>query len=133
MNRQMIRQAVELAERVGHVFVATVDLQGSPHIAAAARMTQTAGGVAVEGWFCPGTVTNLQHSRQIALVAWDAQGDEGFQLLGQVEAVQDVSIMDGYDPQVEQSPPPPQVDRRLIVRVDRVLEFTHAPHSDVEV
>ena len=32
----------------------------------------------------------------------------------------------------EGKPPIPQVERELLIRVDKVLAFSHAPHSDAE-
>ena len=91
-----------------------------------------AGQLAIAAWFCPGTVINLQHNRRIAIVVWDAAEDTGYQLVGEVEKVEESAFLNGYAPQVEGSSPSPQVERQLLVRVDKVIDFRHAPHSDVE-
>ena len=41
-------------------------------------------------------------------------------------------MLDGYVPGEDDKPPLPQVERELFLRVDRILAFTAAPHSDVE-
>jgi hypothetical protein len=132
-KRERIRKAVTLGEETRHVFVATADARGLPHVAAAGRIELSSEGrVGVSAWFCPGTVLNVQQNRRIALVVWEAARDQGYQLLGEVEDLQETAFMDGYVPQLEKQPPPPQVERRLVVRVDKVLNFTHAPHGDQE-
>jgi hypothetical protein len=55
-NVRVQRQAVALAQKLRHVFVATTDGKGLPHVAAAGKMALTAQGrVAVAAWFCPMT------------------------------------------------------------------------------
>lgn len=132
-NVKAIHKAVELANKLQHVFVATADTSGLPHVAAAGEMALTPeGDVAVGAWFCPGTVENLQHNRHVALVVWDAGKDTGYQLLGEVKEVKELSFLDGYAPERESSTPSPQVERQLIVRVNKTLAFSFAPHSDME-
>ena len=128
-----LEKAVLLAEKVGHIFVATADTVGQPHVAAAAQLANAKDGrVAVRAWFCPGTMVNVMQNRRIALVIWDARADEGFQLFGKVEHVQDLSVLNGYAPEAQKKPPLPQIERQLLIRVDKILQFTHAPHSDLE-
>jgi len=67
----------------------------------------------------------------VALVIWDESQDTGYQLLGDVKEVRELSFVDGYAPEKE-SQPPPQVERQLIVQVNKTLAFSHAPHSDIE-
>ena len=132
-NTKTIQRAVALADRLQHVFVATADSKGLPHVAAAGELRLTpAGQLAIAAWFCPGTVINLQDNRRIAIVVWDAAEDTGYQLVGEVEKVEESAFLNGYAPRVEGSAPSPQVERQLLVRVDRVIDFRCAPHSDVE-
>ena len=132
-STKAIQRAVALADRLQHVFVATADSKGLPHVAAAGELRLIpAGQLAVAAWFCPGTVINLQHNRRIAIVVWDPADDTGYQLVGEVEKVEESAFLNGYQPQVEGSSPSPQVERQLLVRVDKVIDFRHAPHSDVE-
>ena len=125
---EKFRKAVALAEKLRHVFVATADANGLPHLAAAGKLTaESDKRVAVAAWFCPGTVDNLRQ-----LVVWDAAADIGYQLLGEVEKVEELSVLDGYVPGEEEKPPLPQVERQLLVRLEKIIDFSHAPHSDVE-
>jgi hypothetical protein len=130
MQEEAIRKAVALTERVGHVFVATANGEGVPHLAAAGELEiRPDGSVVVTEWFCPRTMDNLQGNRRVALVAWDSQSDSGYQLVGEVEAVNDLAMLDGYAggeaPRAQ-----PQVEWELVVRVDEALDFSQGPHSD---
>ena len=131
MNKETLQKAVELAEEVGHVVVATADATGLPHLAAASKLSAGSDGqVTVAGWFCPGTAANVDQNRHISLVVWDPTADEGYQLVGRVEHMVEIGVLDGYAPEVEGERLLPQVERALVVRVDRTLRFTPAPHSD---
>jgi hypothetical protein len=78
-------------------------------------------------------VANLKVNSRAAIVAWDPTVDLGYQVLGEVTKVEEVGILDGYDPTAGGAENFPQVKRRLIVRVDAVLDFRQAPHTDKEV
>ncbi len=133
MKPKSLNTAVELAEKLEHVFVATADSSGMPHVAAAAKISQTSEDqVTVVAWFCPGTLANLKNNCRISLVVWDAPVDKGYQLLGQVEKVEEIAMMNGYSPEIDETTVMPQVENRLLVRVDKVIAFSHAPHSDLE-
>ena len=130
---ESIAKAVKLGEKLQHVFVATADKRGMPHVAAAGQIgVLPEGRVTVAAWFCPGTVTNLTQNKNVAIVIWDESADTGYQLLGEVADIEERAFMDGYAPELEGQPPSPQVERRLLIQVDKVLSFTHAPHSDAE-
>jgi hypothetical protein len=49
-----------------------------------------------------------------------------------VENISEKAVMNGYLPETKHSTPLPQIEKILEVAVDRVLAFSHAPHSDVE-
>jgi hypothetical protein len=133
MKTQSIKPAIRLAEKLEHIFVATADSRGTPHVAAAGELrADSEDRVAVSAWFCPGTLANLQHNKHIALVVWDSANDHGFQLVGVVEQIEELAVLNGFAPEIEEPAPIPQVERRLRVRVKRVIGFSHAPHSDLE-
>jgi hypothetical protein len=133
MSREAIEKAVELGSTLGHVLLATADARGLPHIAASRKITaEPEDRVGVSEWFCPGTLENLQVNPRISVVIWDPKRDTGFQVLGVCERVEDLSIMDGLSPELESEPPLPQVERKILVRVNKVIHFSQAPHSDVE-
>jgi len=53
-------------------------------------------------------------------------------VLGLVEKVEEVAMMNGYSPEIDETAAMPQVENRLLVRVNKVIAFSHAPHSDLE-
>lgn len=133
MNIEVLKKAEQLAAKAGHLLVATADAKGWPHVAVAGRLALTSEKrVLVTEWFCPGTVANLQVNPRISLVIWDSVTDVGYQLIGKLEDIRDVGMLDGYAPQVEGKMPVPQIERQLLVHSDRVFEFKRAPHTDVE-
>ena len=134
MNIKILKEAVLLARNIGHILIATADAKGLPHMAAAGRinLTPDEGSVAVEDWFCPGTMANLQANRNTALIIWDQKMDKGYQLLGKTEKVEDTAMMNGYVPNLEDKPPLPQVERRLLIRVNKIMAFRQSPHTDQE-
>jgi uncharacterized protein len=130
---EIIHSAVALGQKLEHVFVATADAEGLPHVAAAGRISLGSEGLlTVAAWFCPGTVLNLRNNPKVALVIWDEIADTGYQLIGKVEKVEETAMLDGYIPEMEGKDPSPQVERRLLIRVEKVIAFSHAPHSDLE-
>jgi len=133
MNAGKLAQAVKTGTRAGHVLIATADSSGVPHIAAAGKIElEGPSTVAITEWFCPGTVANLRKNAGVSVVAWDKASDAGYQLIGRLEASKDVAVLDGYAPGLEGQPPLPQVEQRLVVRVERVMDFRIGPHSDTE-
>lgn len=130
----MLQAAVDLAKNLMHVFVATTDSEGMPHVAAAAKIVLASENhVAVQEWFCPGTVRNVSENPSVAIVVWDAENDKGYQLLGVTENIKELAVLDGYAPGIDDETQLPQIERQLLIRVNRILEFTHRPHTDVEV
>jgi hypothetical protein len=133
MNQKVLQQAISLAQKVKNIFVVASARSGLPHMAAAGKLTYSADNrVEVAAWFCPGTLANLEENRRVSLVVWDPLRDLGYQLLGEAEKVEELAMMDGYAPGEGNLPPLPQVERQLTVRVDKITDFRHAPHSDRE-
>jgi len=133
MKTDSLQKAVRLAETTGCVFVATSDADGMPHLAAAGKLSYAGKkNVAVTEWFCPGTVANLDNNKYVSIVVWDKDADTGFQLLGRLEKIVDLGVLDGYAPALEKKPPLPQVQRQLLIRIEKILDFKLGPHSDVE-
>jgi uncharacterized protein len=133
MEQRVLDRAISLGQKLRHILVATADGAGLPHVAAAAKVSSLKEGrVAVAAWFCPGTMANLQENKRVSLVIWDSQEDLGYQLLGEIDRVEELAMMNGYIPGKERDPALPQVERRLIVRVEKIIDFRHGPHSDRE-
>ena len=130
MNEEMLKEAVSLADEVGYAFVATTNEDGLPHMASAGKLTlDPQQQVVLAEWFCPRTVSNVRENQQIALVVWDVDGDIGYQLLGKVQDMREVAMLDGYAPDEEEGILP-QVERELLISVNEVLSFSQGPHTD---
>jgi hypothetical protein len=133
MKADNLEKVVRLAEDLGYVLIATADRKGMPHMAAAGKLEYAGGqNVAVKEWFCKGTVANLDVNKSISIVAWRRRPDVGYQLLGTVTKILDVGVMDGYAPELEHAHPLPHVEKQLVVKVDKILKFKLAPHTDLE-
>lgn len=133
MNKQVLKDVAALERKVGYVLVATADSSGVPHVAVARNLTPIdEDRVSVRAWFCPGTMANVQENRHIALVVWDPASDIGYQLLGDLERVEDMAMMDGYVSDAKESSLP-QVERRLWVHVEKVTGFTRGAHTEREI
>jgi len=132
MNSAKLREVEQLAAKVGHVFIATADSNGQPHIAAAGKLAQTPEKhLMITEWFCPGTLANLQMNSHLSIVVWDPDVDSGYQIIGELEAIKDIGILDGYS-KSQVRPSIPQVERQLLLHVDKILGFKRSPHTDLE-
>jgi hypothetical protein len=132
MNSAKLREAEHLAAKVGHVFIATADSNGQSHIAAAGKLAKTPENhLMITEWFCPRTLANLQMNSRLSIVIWDHDVDFGYQIIGELEAIKDIGILDGYS-ESQVRPSIPQVERQLLLHVDKILEFKRSPHTDLE-
>ena len=121
MNKETIRKIAGIAEK-----------NGLPHIAAAGKLEPIDDKrPGITEWFCPGTLENLNENLRLSAVVWDRLKDAGFQLPGEAEGIEDTSMMDGYT-EIDGKSPLPQVERRMIVKIDSIIEFKKAPHSGKE-
>lgn len=133
MKTDKLEKVVRLAKDLGYVLIATADHRGMPHMAVAGKLEYTGGqNVTVKEWFCPGTVANLDVNKCISIVAWRRQSDAGYQLLGTVTKILDVGVLNGYAPELERAHPTSQVEKELQVKVEEIIEFKLAPHTDLE-
>jgi hypothetical protein len=133
MESNVLERAVALGNRLGQAFVLTVDGNSAPHLASAGRMEALGDQrISISEWFCPGTLSNLQVNPRISVVVWDPAEDTGFQMVGESEGVTEEAMMDGFTGEAGEGSPLPQVERTILVRVEKVLHFSHAPHSDLE-
>ncbi len=133
MKAEILEKAVQLAIKVGYVFIATADTNKWPHMAVARTMVlKEEGRIAVNEWFCPATMSNLQSNSHVSVVVWDESKDIGYQMLGEMEHMMDIGMIDGYTPEMKSKWPMPQVESQLVIHVTEVTDFKRAPHSDVE-
>ncbi len=134
MNIELLNTVAELAEELGHIFIATSNTEGVAHLAASGKLELNHEGmIEVTSWFCPVTVDNLNTNSNVTLLVWDAKTDKGYQLIGEQVKVEELHMLNGYAPDIENKSPIPQIERKLIVRVNKITEFKHAPHADIEI
>lgn len=133
MNPQVLREAVRLAGIMEYVLVGTASKEKEPHIAVATSINIVDDvHVTVSAWFCPTTVINLFENPSVSLVIWDSQSDTGYQLVGTSEQVENMAVLGCWTPEVDGKISAPQVERRILVRIDKIIDFRHAPHNDIE-
>ena len=129
---ETLERAVSLSQASGRIYMATADRGGMPHVATAGPLTLHSDQkrVVFEAWFCPRTVANPEVNRWMALVILPPGKDIGYQLVGWIEELEDVLLMDGFDPQLEARRSVPQAKKRLTMRVDKIIEFRPEAHTD---
>ncbi len=134
MNEAKLDEITALAQKAGYVYIATADGDSMPHITVAGSLERGGEGqVVIKEWVCPGTVANLKVNKAVSVAVWDFHCDVGYQLLGRLERIDDLAVLDGYAPDVEAENPLPQVEKQLVITVEKILDFSLAPHCDVSV
>ena len=134
MNIELLKQVIDLAAAQAHVWLATADARGRPHVTTAGSLLGAGDGrVILREWFCPATLENAGHDRSVSVVVWPGGEAEGFQLVGRVESTADHAVLDGFDASVEGPSALPQTQRDLTIRVEEILHFRHGPHTDEPV
>lgn len=132
MNEAKLDEVTALARKTGYIYIATADGKAMPHITVAGSLQRGGRGqVVIKEWFCPGTVANLKVNKAVSVAVWDFHCDVGYQLLGRLERIDDLAVLDGYAPDVEAEKPMPQVEKQLVITVEKILDFSLAPHCDV--
>lgn len=117
-------------ETIDRAYVASADEHGAPHLAAGTDpKVPDPRHLVFEAWFCPTTLRNVAQNPRVAVAIVVPDSGAGYQLSGTVETVVDTALLDGYAPGAEE-PGLPQVQSRLLVRVDEVMEFSAGVHSD---
>lgn len=120
MNRVLLEKAAAAARRVGRVFLTVAAPGGAPFIAPVRfGEIDAASRVVVEEWICPAALEDLERHRRTVLLVYDPAVDEGFQIIGGLEAVSDTQMLDGYAAGAPGGVP--QVRRRLVIRPTQVL------------
>jgi len=129
MNRETIQKLVDVASRVGYMFIVTADEKGLPHLAVARRFNVVSERhIMVADWFCPKTSENLSVNLHVACVAWDAELDVGYQAFGVLQDAEEIAMLDEF---VEEAPEIiPQAEKQLTIRLDDMVSFSQVVHSD---
>ena len=131
---ELLKKAVLLAVRTKHAFIASVNGDGVPHIAAAKALSLDSKNNAVlTEWFCPKTMENLMgENNYLAITVWDAVKDTGYQLIGRAKKEEDMAYLDGYASAFGKKDDVPQIRRQVTVQIEKILDFKLTPHTDIE-
>lgn len=133
MKMEKLEKAVGLSQKTGFICIATADRKGIPHIATAGKIELADEAcLAIRELFCPGTLTNLETNKFVSIVVWNRDSDNGYQMLGTLKGIEELGILNGYAPGLESEPPLPQVERQLLIKVQKITGFKLGPHSDAE-
>ena len=117
-------------EETDLAFVASADQRARPHLAAGRGLkVPDPEHVVFEAWFCRKTLENVAEVPRITMVVIDAATGGGYQLVGTVEKVIPIGILNGFAPEAE-APGTPQVESRMVVRVEEIMEFSTGAHTD---
>ena len=124
-----IRKIIDNAS-VSHI--ATSGSDGCPHIAIEKGLKVVDDKyMGFNAWFCKKTVENLRNNPRIAIAIFDPSLKRGYQFLGKIVAIEDGAILNGYSPELEENKKEiPQIETRLRIEVDEILDFCTGPHSD---
>ena len=130
----MISEEVKaLCHKTKTVYIASADRAGQPHLAVADNLIVADDmHVVFSSWVCHQTIENLKDNPGVTLAVWDGDLNSGYQLLGKVEGIEDVAILNGFAPDKEEAGLP-QVKSRLTIRIEKILRFNLGPHSDQAV
>jgi hypothetical protein len=131
MNANKLERAIRLGKRVEHFFMALVGGDGFPYVNSAREIEQVADNqFAIEEWICPLTVQHLSDNPKMAVLIWDPESGDGYEIIGEVLMFEGQAFVNGFAPEVEESAYLPQVKRKLIVRAENITAFSHALRCD---
>jgi len=118
-------------EKTKYAVVASADSLGRPHLAAGSDLrVPDPDHLVLEAWFCVTTLQNVTANPRVAVIVTDPVSCSGYQLLGRVEKNEGIAMIDVYAPEAE-APGTPQVESRLVVRIDTLMAFSAGVHSDL--
>jgi uncharacterized protein len=128
----MITESIKrLIESTAYAVVASADSRCRPHLATGRDLrVPDPDHLVLEAWFCITTLQNVATNPRVAVIIADPVTSNGYQLLGHVERSEGIAMMDGYAPEAE-LPGIPQVQSRLVVRVDTLMAYSAGVHSDL--
>lgn len=131
---ELLKKAVLLADKTKHVFIASVSGDGVPHIAASKTLSiDSKNNAVLTEWFCPGTMENLMgENNHLAIAVWDAEKDKGYQLIGRARKEEDMAYLNGYASDLGEKDSVPQIQRKVTVQIEKILDFKLTPHTDIE-
>jgi len=127
MEQKTLEEAVHLARKTGIVFLGSADHRGIPHVCAATDLAVVSrkNRFRLSFWCCPTTSFNTGLNPHVSVVIWDKILDKGYQILGEIR---EVSGNGETSPAVSGR----QVERSLLIEIEKILLFKKTPHTDRE-
>ncbi len=130
-DNKRLELAIELGKRVEHFFSGRIGADNFPYVNSAREIEQVAESqFAIEEWTCPMTVKHLSENPKIAVLIWDPAVNTGYEILGEVLMFESLAFLNGFAPEVEADAFLPQVKRKLIIRAEKIVPFSHTLRCD---
>lgn len=131
MNIERLERAVLLGRKLENFFIALVGNDGFPYMTSAHQIERVAENqLAIEEWICNATIAHLTENARIAVFVWDPATGDGYEIFGNVLMFESRAYLNGFAPEIEESSHLNKVKRRLILKVERTIAFSHALNCD---
>jgi general stress protein 26 len=131
MDSRLLKQVVRFTKDIDYIIMVTTSRDGVPHITTAGELKydENKNLIKIAEWFCSTTVANLNANKHIGIVVWKPEIDRGYQLQGSLMEVRNTAVLDGYTKKESQTQFP-QTRKELLIKVEKITEFSHTVHSD---
>lgn len=117
-------------ETTGWAYVASADQRARPHLAAGRGLkVPDSIHIVFETWLCPRTMENIAEVPRVAVAVVDPASGIGFQFACRVEKTSETILADSIAAGRE-TPGLHQVQWRIEVLVEEIMEFSIGVHSD---
>jgi len=129
-----LKEVISFSKNIEYVFISTSGKEGVPVIDTVKTIELISGNkILIKEWLCDCTAINLNENKNCNLLAWDEETDAGYQLTGKVSEMQTLAFLEGYEVGQKDSKTLPQVLWRIIIDIESVGEFSHAPKERIRV
>lgn len=120
-----------LVEKGSHILIASVDRDGLAHMASVRDLRLSSEQrIVLTEWFCSTTMANLAQNPHLAVLIWHEKSDIGYQLVGELVQISNLSVMNGFSSDVSDYAGP-RVKRELELEIEQVLDYSHGIHQDL--
>ena len=74
----------------------------------------------------------MGENSHLAIAVWDAKKDTGYQLIGRAKKEEDMAYLNSYASDLGKKDSVPQIQRKVTVQIEKILDFKLTPHTDIE-
>lgn len=120
-------------EEYPYMFIISADSQGKPHGALAKEFRYfncDRQCIEIMDFFCPITLMNVSHNKNVALLLWTCRKKCGYQLTGSVHGVEHRGILDGYLQHGRNYSGSPQMLYHVTISIEKESRFSYTVHDD---